>query len=135
MTWLRAARLLVLARDVEGYRDHCREMLLQFAESEKVGDAGKSCKVCLLLPGTVEASELPLGALETALDEGTGRGNGPELVLQVGLRHWGPGRLRRRRRRKSHRLGPPRLRRPHRPRRPSASSQGASVAPPPRFRA
>jgi hypothetical protein len=71
MTWLRAAPLIVLAGDLEGYHKHCADMLHQFAESEKVADAERTCKVCLLLPDTVEVSKLRLKTFENALDDGS----------------------------------------------------------------
>ena len=70
MTWLQTAPLLVLAGDMEGYRKHCGDMLHQFAKSEELAAAERTCKVCLLLPDTVEVSKLPLKTFEKALDDG-----------------------------------------------------------------
>jgi WD40 repeat protein/predicted TPR repeat methyltransferase len=71
MTWLRAAPLIVLAGDLAGYRKHCADMLLQFAESEEFADAERTCKVCLLLPDTIEVSRLRLKTFENVLDDGS----------------------------------------------------------------
>jgi hypothetical protein len=46
-------------------------MVLQFAESEQPANADKTCKACLLLPGVVDASALPLKTLASALDDGS----------------------------------------------------------------
>ena len=69
MTWLQTGPLLVLAGDLEGYRHHCREMLRQFGDSDERPTI--IVKACLLLPGTVDASGLPINTLARALDEGS----------------------------------------------------------------
>nr|MBC8875589.1 redoxin family protein [Planctomycetota bacterium] len=67
--WLRAAPLLALADDLEGYRRLCRQMIERFGATKEPGQADKTIKACLLLPGT-EVPDSLRQVLETALDGG-----------------------------------------------------------------
>jgi tetratricopeptide (TPR) repeat protein len=69
--WAWAASLLVLAGDTEAYRAHCRAMLEQFAGREEPSTVSNLVTACLLLPDTVEISELPVATLEKQLEGGT----------------------------------------------------------------
>ena len=43
-------------------------MLGMFTDSDAIGDVERTCKVCSILPGVIEASTLPLMALETGIE-------------------------------------------------------------------
>jgi hypothetical protein len=60
LAWMRTATSLLLAGDEEGYAQHCRAMVAQFRASTGVEIADVVCKSCLLRPGTIELSELPI---------------------------------------------------------------------------
>ena len=72
--WLRTAPTFVLAGDEQGYRQFCASMLDQFADTKELADAESTCKACMLMPGTVDASRLPLEVFSDALDQETAPG-------------------------------------------------------------
>jgi hypothetical protein len=69
--WLRTAPLLVLAEDLESYREHCEEMLARFGQSDEATVVERTSKACMLLPGVVSASQRPLATLQNALEDGS----------------------------------------------------------------
>ncbi len=71
LAYLRVAPLLVLAEDEAKYRDFCSRMVEQFAGTDDVQAAERTCKACLLVDGAVELDALPHMALAESLDEGT----------------------------------------------------------------
>jgi tetratricopeptide (TPR) repeat protein len=72
INWLRAAPLPILAGDLERYREHCQKMLHQFGAGDAVSDGREAMivKACLLVPGMVDDSRLPIETLVEALDDG-----------------------------------------------------------------
>ena len=66
MAWHRGAIALLMADDVSGYERHCREMIDRFSMSETLNDHERTVKTCLLRPGAVELSRLPMDRIETA---------------------------------------------------------------------
>lgn len=76
--WLRTTPLLVLAGDEAAYREFCRDMLRQFRGARNVAVADRVCKACLLLPGMVDLSDLPVERLRAATNEPS----------QAGVRPW-----------------------------------------------
>jgi tetratricopeptide (TPR) repeat protein len=72
INWLRAAPLPILAGDLERYREHCQEMLHQFGAGDEVSDGREAMiiKACLLVPGVIDDSSLPVETLAEALDDG-----------------------------------------------------------------
>jgi hypothetical protein len=71
--WADAAPRLILAGDLAGYRRLCRRMVEQFRETSSVEEADSTCKVCLLLPGSVDRSVLPSRVLIDGVEQGTAR--------------------------------------------------------------
>ena len=59
-SWMRAAPLLLLAGDHQAFEDLCRAMVEQFRGNHDPNVADAVCKVCVLRPGVVELSELPV---------------------------------------------------------------------------
>jgi tetratricopeptide (TPR) repeat protein len=57
--WYQSAALQLQAGAVERYRQHCREMLRRFGETEDAGITERVAKTCLLAPGGPEAAALP----------------------------------------------------------------------------
>jgi eukaryotic-like serine/threonine-protein kinase len=75
-TWLRAAPVVVLARDDAAYRELCRDMPRQFRGNDAAVVADQVCKVCLLRPGAVDLAELPVERLRQVAAESPPDGNG-----------------------------------------------------------
>ncbi len=71
LSWLRVAPVVVLAEDETAYRDFCSRMAKQFAETDDVQTAERTCKACLLVPGAIDLDQLPHTTLAKSLDEGT----------------------------------------------------------------
>jgi tetratricopeptide (TPR) repeat protein len=69
--WLRTAPAFVLAEDEQGYREFCRRMVAQFHDTTDQFKAESTCKCCLLAPGAVDISTLPLKLFSESLDQGT----------------------------------------------------------------
>ena len=65
--WSKAAALLALAEDEEAYRELCVAMTDQFRDKITAEQADSVCKSCLLLPGCVDFSKLPVQQLENSL--------------------------------------------------------------------
>jgi serine/threonine protein kinase/formylglycine-generating enzyme required for sulfatase activity len=65
--WIKAAPLLILAGDDEGYRQLCRDMLKQFLDPAQAEIADSVCKVCLLRPNVIDPSMLPTGRVRGAI--------------------------------------------------------------------
>ena len=71
MIWLRVAPSFVLAEDEQGYHEFCRRMVQEFAQTDDVATAERTCKACLLRPGAIEMDQLPHELLANSLDDGT----------------------------------------------------------------
>ena len=69
--WLATAPTLVLAGDDDGYREFCERMVNQFGDTTDLQKAESTCKACLIVPGAVDLSRLPLKVFADALDQGT----------------------------------------------------------------
>ena len=67
--WLKLAPSLVLSGQKEEYKRLCRRMCDQFVSSESINDADRVVKICLLLPGAIELTEIPTEVLEDGVDE------------------------------------------------------------------
>jgi tetratricopeptide (TPR) repeat protein len=63
INWGVAATPLILAGDLEGYQQHCRNMREHFRGTTAAEVADTICKASLLLPGAVELSDLPIQVL------------------------------------------------------------------------
>ncbi len=63
--WLKLGALLAMVGDEEGYRRCCEQVLAQFADTAEAYKGEVTCKVCLILPGVVDVSRLPLQAILT----------------------------------------------------------------------
>jgi WD40 repeat protein/tetratricopeptide (TPR) repeat protein len=63
INWGIASTPLILAGDVEGYKQHCKNMRNQFRDTTAAEVADTVCKANLLLPAAVELSELPIQIL------------------------------------------------------------------------
>ena len=70
-SWLTAAPVLALAGDEGAYLNFCRRMSQQFSQTENTQAASHTCKVCLLLPATLELAKLSAKPMTTALEGGT----------------------------------------------------------------
>ena len=71
-SWIHTAPRFVLAGDESGLSSQfCDSMLDQFAGTTNLQDAESVCKVCTLMPGSVDVSRLPLKAFSDALDQKT----------------------------------------------------------------
>ena len=64
--WMRLGFCLLFAGDEHAYRQHCRAMVAQFRGTKDASIAEALCKLSLLLPGTIELSELPSRLLREA---------------------------------------------------------------------
>jgi serine/threonine protein kinase/tetratricopeptide (TPR) repeat protein len=73
MLWSKAAPLLLLAGDLDGYRQLCGRMIEQFSGTTSPEQADSVCKVCLLLPGAADRSKLPSQVLVDGVEQGTAR--------------------------------------------------------------
>jgi serine/threonine protein kinase/tetratricopeptide (TPR) repeat protein len=73
MLWSKAAALLILAGDRDGYRQLCSRMIEQFAGTTLAEQADSVCKVCLLLPNSADRSQLPSRVLVDGVEQGTAR--------------------------------------------------------------
>src|SRR5262249_31026150 len=71
--WATAAARLILAGDRDGYRQLCSQMIEQFGRTTVAEQADSLCKVCLLLPNTVDRSKLPSRVLVDGVEQGTAR--------------------------------------------------------------
>jgi serine/threonine protein kinase/Tfp pilus assembly protein PilF len=67
--WAIAAAHLLMAGDRDGYRQLCGRMIEQFRGTTVVEQADSVCKVCLLLPGSADRSQLPSQVLADGADE------------------------------------------------------------------
>lgn len=67
--WFRSANCLLLAGDEAGYKKLCLDMVEQFRGTTDAQVADSVSKTCLLRPGTIELSELPIQMLRTAIDD------------------------------------------------------------------
>jgi serine/threonine protein kinase/tetratricopeptide (TPR) repeat protein len=78
LLWAKAAPRLILAGDVEGYRQLCQRMRQQFRDTTRPEDADSVCKLCLLLPDSSEGlkplPQLLADALEKPTTEAYSRG-------------------------------------------------------------
>ena len=70
-SWLNVAPILELAGDKDAYRNFCSRMSKQFSETENTQDATHTCKVCLLLPATLDLAQLSAKPVTTSLEDGT----------------------------------------------------------------
>ncbi len=70
-SWLSVAPVLALASDEDAYRDFCSRMSKQFSQTENTQAAVHTCKVCLLLPTTLELAKLSAKPMTTSLEDGT----------------------------------------------------------------
>jgi WD40 repeat protein len=70
LIWSKAAPRLILAGDIEGYRQLCRRMVEQFQGTTLPEEAESLCKLCSLLPETVDRSQLPVRLVTDALEKG-----------------------------------------------------------------
>jgi hypothetical protein len=70
--WLPPPPFWLMAEDVGEYRKLCRKAAEQFRGTQSASESEMISKVCLLLPGTIESTQVPVGPLEKALDEGSG---------------------------------------------------------------
>lgn len=75
--WLRLAPMLVLAGDDEGYREFCGRTIEHFEASTEGPVVDVVCKSCLLKPGFVEISSLPVDVMTRILEDTTP----PEYLL------------------------------------------------------
>ena len=71
MTFLRALPLLIMGGRDEGFREYCRAAIERFNEDAQYWETAIAIKVALLLPGTVEVTELPLHVLKEAVANGS----------------------------------------------------------------
>lgn len=67
--FLRKASVIAYAGDETLHRELCRRMLERFGKSNDVGEIEKTCKVCALLPNSIDTSGVPLKSLEKALQD------------------------------------------------------------------
>ncbi|MEK6249349.1 MAG: hypothetical protein N2C12_14295, partial [Planctomycetales bacterium] len=67
--WLKLAPVLVLGGNEEAYRDFCSRMVKQFEGTDDVQIAERTCKACLLIPNSIELSQLPIATLASSLDQ------------------------------------------------------------------
>lgn len=75
--WLRLAPMLVLVGDDEGYREFCGRTIEHFEASTEGPVVDVVCKSCLLKPGFVELSSLPVDVMTRILEDTTP----PEYLL------------------------------------------------------
>jgi serine/threonine protein kinase/tetratricopeptide (TPR) repeat protein len=68
--WTTAAARLIMAGDLDGYRQLCSRMVKQFRSTTAVEQADSVCKVCLLLPNSADRSLLPSRALADGVEQG-----------------------------------------------------------------
>jgi tetratricopeptide (TPR) repeat protein len=61
-SWFFLTPLLIQTGQMEDYRDHCRGMLLHFAETTNGAVAERTAKCCLLMPSAVSPSDLDSAA-------------------------------------------------------------------------
>jgi tetratricopeptide (TPR) repeat protein len=73
--WFREANCRLLAGDVAGYRKLCQGMIEQFRGTTDPQIADSVCKTCLLQPGAVELSDLPIPFLRNATVDPEQAGN------------------------------------------------------------
>jgi tetratricopeptide (TPR) repeat protein len=66
--WVRAGGTLILADDARAHRELCERMVVQFNSMITDAEAESTCKMCLLLPQSIDASRLPIKPLEDWLD-------------------------------------------------------------------
>ncbi len=64
--WLWLAPSLILSGDDDGYRNHCREMVMQFGSTDRPDVADVLCKALLLKPGLIDLTALPVQQLRDA---------------------------------------------------------------------
>lgn len=69
IVWFRTANCLLLAEDEAGYKKLCQDMVKQFRDTTDSQVADSVIKTCLLRPGAVELSELPIQLLRTGIDD------------------------------------------------------------------
>ena len=67
--WASAAALIILAGDVQGYRDLRARMFKRFASTADPQEADSLSKVALLLPGFADRASLPIGVLIAAAED------------------------------------------------------------------
>ena len=68
LKWSSAAALLILAGELQGYRDLRARMFKRFNSTTDPDQADSLCKVALLLPDFADRSKLPTGVLETGAE-------------------------------------------------------------------
>jgi len=80
LSWLRAGPVMALGGDESVYVEHCKAMLAQFRDGEKIDDVERAIKISLLLPDLIPLKDLPLQRLADHL-------NGNDVA--EGFRSWG----------------------------------------------
>jgi hypothetical protein len=78
--WLHGAPPVLAAGDREGYRRLCRAMLQRFGQTRAAGGTCTAAKVCLLLPGPGQDTDLACALADRALEGGK---NTPEAAWYV----------------------------------------------------
>lgn len=78
--WMPVAAVVAQAGDKTAYAEFCTRMIQQFADSEAIEDAERTTKVCLLLPATIDLSNLPVEKFTKPLDDATA----PDWLLPWG---------------------------------------------------
>ncbi len=87
--WLAVSPILILTGNLDAYREHCQAILQQFKENKDATVARRVGKVCLLLPGEYQPSELLQDAIvkpimETALNSAWSCSMGAMLAYRSG---------------------------------------------------
>lgn len=67
--YFKVANCRLLAGDIEGHQQLCREMVAQFRETTDANVADSVCKTCLLGPGEINLSKLPIALLREATND------------------------------------------------------------------
>jgi tetratricopeptide (TPR) repeat protein len=70
--WMPPTGALLMAEDVDGYRQLCRRAAQKYQGTQSEADAEMTSKICLLLPGNREMTQSQVGIVEKVLDQGGG---------------------------------------------------------------
>jgi serine/threonine protein kinase/Flp pilus assembly protein TadD len=68
--WMGAAVAQLAAGDEPAYGQLCEQMLARFGASKDVYEAERTTKICLIRPGIVNVSQLPVGIFSERIDDG-----------------------------------------------------------------
>jgi tetratricopeptide (TPR) repeat protein len=85
LSWAHAAAVRLQAEDATAFRDTCRKMLDQFADTDDPWDASEAAVVCLLGPNDFAEGSVPFKLAEVAIKHGTDPANNGQFVMAKAL--------------------------------------------------